>query len=372
MSLMDKIKAEFIDIIEWNDDSPDTVVWRFPRYQDEIKQGAQLTVRPSQVAVFVNEGKIADVFEPGMHRLETRNLPILSTLRGWKYGFDSPFKADVFFVSTRQFTDLKWGTKNPVITRDADFGMVRLRAFGSFVIKVKDAKKLIEQVAGTNPIFTVEEIREQLRNVISSRFADMVSSAKIPLLDLASHYDNLSLQLSQIIQPEFAGFGFETTQVLIENISVPEEVEKSVDKRSSMGAVGNLDQYAKFQAANAMEAAAKNPSGAAGSGLGLGVGFGLAGAMGGVAGGAMGGGLASQSQASSAAPPPLPSKEWWVAIAGKQHGPHDLSELASLLSQGAINKESLAWKQGQSGWLPMSSLADLKSLLESTPPPLPG
>ena len=363
MSLMDKLKGEFVDIIEWNDDSPDTLVWRFPRYQDEIKQGAQLTVRPSQVAVFVNEGKVADVFEPGMHRLETRNLPILSTLRGWKFGFDSPFKADVFFVSARQFTDLKWGTKNPVVTRDADFGMVRLRAFGSFVIKAKDARKLVEQVAGTSTTFTVEEIREQLRNTITTRFADMVSAAKIPLLDLASHYDNLSAQLAQIIQPDFAKFGLETTQVLIENISVPEEVEKSLDKRSSMGAVGNLDQFAKFQAANAMEAAAKNPGGAAGSGLGLGVGIGLAGAMGGLA----------QASASTTAsvPPPLPSKEWWVAIAGKQHGPHDLSELAELISQGALSKDSLAWKQGLSGWLPMANIPELNSLLASTPPPLP-
>jgi membrane protease subunit (stomatin/prohibitin family) len=363
MALFEKIMAEFIDIIEWNDDSADTILWRFPRFQDEIKNGAKLTVRPSQVAVFVNEGKVADIFPPGMHTLSTQNLPVLSTLKGWKFGFDSPFKAEVYFLSTRQFTDLKWGTKNPVMMRDQDFGMVRLRAFGSYVIKVDDPKKVVEQVAGTNPVFSVEDVREQLRNIVTSRFADMLGSAKIPALDLAARYDELSAQLSKLIAAEFSQLGFATTQVLVENISLPEEVEKAIDKRSSMGAVGNLDQFTKFQAANALEAAAKNPGGGASAGLGLGVGMGMAGQLGAIGAAATAPTTSSTPPPLNAGgPPPLPQKEWWVAVSGQQNGPHDLSGLASLMVQGAINRETLAWKQGFSGWMPMTAVPELKSL----------
>ncbi|HEX7508382.1 MAG TPA: SPFH domain-containing protein [Polyangia bacterium] len=354
MAFFDKLKGELIDIIEWNEDSSDTVVWRFPRYQDEIKNGAKLIVRPGQSAVFVNEGKVADVFEPGLHTLETRNLPVLSTLKGWKYGFDSPFKAEVYFISTRQFTDLKWGTKHPVMLRDPEFGPMRLRAFGSYVVKVTDARKLVEQLAGTGATFTVEDIREQLRNVVSSRFADLVASCKIPALNLAASYDELSAQLVEIIVPDIARFGFSTTQLLIENISLPEEVERALDKRASMGVVGNLDQYARFQAAQAMEAAAQNPGGGAGSVLGLGVGLGLAGQMAGAAQVApppMPGG-----------PPPLPGKEWWLALDGQQDGPHDLGTLATLLASSRIGPATLVWKHGQQGWLPLGSIAELSAL----------
>jgi membrane protease subunit (stomatin/prohibitin family) len=361
MAFLDKLKGEFVDIIEWNEDGSDTVVWRFPRYQDEIKNGAQLTVRPGQAAVFVNEGKVADVFHPGLHALDTRNLPILSTLKGWKYGFDSPFKAEVYFVSTRQFTDLKWGTKNPVMLRDPEFGPMRLRAFGSFVAKVCDARKLVEQLAGTSAAFTVDDIREQLRNVIASRFADVLASAEIPALNLASSYDDLSARLAQVIEPDFARFGFATTQVLIENIALPEEVERALDKRTSMGVVGNLDHFARFQAAQAMEAAAKNPGGAAGSVLGLGVGLGLAGQLAGAAQAAPQ--AAPPVPARRGGPPPLPGKEWWIALDGQQSGPHDLAALAELAANGRLESATLAWKDGQEGWLPVGALAELRAIL---------
>jgi membrane protease subunit (stomatin/prohibitin family) len=355
MAFLDKLKGELVDIVEWNEDGSDTVVWRFPRYQDEVKNGARLTVRPGQLAVFVNEGKVADIFTPGMHSLETRNLPILSTLGGWRHGFDSPFKAEVYFISTRQFTDLKWGTKNPVMLRDPELGPVRLRAFGSYVASVTDPRRLVEQVVGSNKSFTVDSIREQLRNIVSSRFADLVASCKIPALNLAASYDELALELGKIVAPDFARLGFVATQVLIENIALPEEVERALDKRTSMGVVGNLDQFARFQAAQAMEAAAKNPGGAAGSVLGLGVGVGLAGLMAGSA----------QVAPAPAGPPPLPGKAWWVALDGQQSGPHDLAELAGLMAQGRVGRETLAWKQGQQDWLPVGAIAELATLFGS-------
>src|ERR1043165_3188366 len=183
MGLFDKLKNEFIDIIEWLDSSNDTIVWRFPRYQNEIKNGAKLTVRESQVAVFVNEGKIADVFQPGMYTLETQNIPILSTLKGWKYGFNSPFKAEVYFVNTRRFTDLKWGPKNPVMMPDKEFGMVRLRSFGTYEVRVKDAPTFLKEIVGTDDKFSTDEVSEQLRNILVSKFTNLIATATIAVLD---------------------------------------------------------------------------------------------------------------------------------------------------------------------------------------------
>lgn len=357
MSLLDKIKGEFIDIVEWNEDQGDTVVWRFPRFQDEIKNGAQLTVRPSQIAVFVNEGQVADVFGPGMHSLTTRNLPLLSTLKGWKYGFDSPFKAEVYFVSTRLFTDQKWGTKNPVIARDPELGMVRLRAFGNFTVRVTDARKLVTEIAGTKALFGIDDIREQLRTVITTRFSDMLASRKIPMLDLSSHYDELSHLLANTVADDFDRLGFASGQILVENISLPPEVEKAIDKRTSMGAVGNLDQFAKYQAATALEAAANNPGNAAGTGVGLAMGLGMASPL---AGTATAAGNPSQ-------PPPLPA--WWVALQGQQNGPHDMASLQRLVSSSQVTQETLAWKEGMPHWVPCATIPELRKLFEGAVTP---
>lgn len=352
MALMDKLKGEFVDIIEWNEDGTDTVAWRFPRYQDEIKNGAQLTVRPSQTAVFVNEGKVADVFPPGRHTLDTRNLPMLSTMRGWKYGFDSPFKAEVYFVSTRHFPGLKWGTKNPVMMRDPELGPVRLRAFGSFIVHVTDPAYFVARMTGTRGEYDLSLARDQLRDIVVAHASDVLGSANLPVLDLASNYDELATRLSREVVSDFAQLGFAPSQIIIENISLPEEVEKAIDKRGAMGAVGNLDGYAKFQAANAMEAAAKNPGGA-GQVMGLGVGMGLAGHL---------AGSLSAPTAAAGGPPPLPGKEWWVGVDGQQQGPLDLSDLAALIAAGKLTPASLAWRTGQSGWLPMTNLAELSVL----------
>src|SRR5262249_55423093 len=219
----------------------------------------KLIVRESQVAAFVNEGRLADVFSPGTYTLETKNLPILSTLRGWKYGFSSPFKAEVYFVSTRAFTGWKWGTKNPIMLRDAEFGPVRLRAFGTFGLRVSDPPTFLRQFVGTDGRFTVEELGDQLRDMVVARFGDILGESRIPALDLAGNYDELGKFVMDRIRPDFAGFGLEMVALVVENISLPPEVEAAIDKRSSMGVIGNLNAYAQYQAANAMEEAAKNP-----------------------------------------------------------------------------------------------------------------
>ncbi|MCW2816301.1 MAG: antifreeze protein, partial [Nocardioides sp.] len=252
MGFMDSIRGEFIDIVEFLDDSRDTLVWRFPRHDNEIKNGAQLVVRPGQMAVFVNEGEIADVFGPGTVTLETQNLPILSTLKGWKYGFDSPFKAEVYFVATRQFTDFKWGTQNPVTLRDAEFGMVRLRAFGTFSLRIVDGSKLLKELVGTDPSFRTEEVAEFLRQSIVSQFGTALAKANVPMLDLAANQQGIADQLALTLTEQLAPMGIEIPRFVIENISLPPEVEAVLDKRTSMGVLGNLDQYAKFQAATAI------------------------------------------------------------------------------------------------------------------------
>src|SRR5580693_4097150 len=219
MGIFNKLRNELIDIIQWTDDSQNTLVWRFPRYENEIKNGAQLIVRESQVAVFVLQGQLADVFQPGTHTLVTQNLPILSKLRGWKYGFESPFKAEVYFVSTKVFTDRKWGTPNPIMLRDPEFGMVRLRAFGTFALRVKYPPVFLRELVSTSSVFTLDNIEGQLRDLVTSRFADAVGSSKIAALDLAGNYGQISGVITDKIQPEFAAFGLELVKLLIENVS---------------------------------------------------------------------------------------------------------------------------------------------------------
>lgn len=363
MSLWEKVTAELLDIIEWTDDSSDTMVWRFPRFDNEIKYGAQLIVRQAQAAVFVDRGKIADVLTSGQHSLTTKNLPILTTLLGWKYGFHSPFKAEVYFVNTRNFTNLKWGTKTPVILRDQEFGPVRLRSFGTYVVRVNNPAKFIEEIVGTGGHFTLDGISEQLRNLIVSRFADAVAESGIPLLDLAANYTELSALLTKQIAPEFLEYGLEVTKLLIENISLPLEVEAALDKKSSMGIIGNLDDFARFQAANAMEAAAKNPGGDASSGVGMGIGFAMANQLGKI--------LVSPQEPAPGTPPPLPDETYFIASNGTKSGPCTMQTICNNIHTGTVTGETLLWKQGMTGWEKASSFAEFKQLLEATPPPLP-
>jgi len=283
MSLIDKVKEaamnQFIEVIEWLDDSQDTLLYRFPVYQQEIKNGAQLIVRESQTAVFVFEGQVADVFTPGRYTVEGGNTPILSKLGAWKHGFNSPIKSEVYFVNTKQFTDMKWGTSNPIMLRDQDFGIVRLRAFGAYSLRVADAGQFIREVAGTNAHFQTEDIDGQLKRAIVTEFSDALGELKIPALDLAAQYKELGGAIRDKINEDFKGYGLEVTKFYIENISLPPEVEAAMDKRASMGALGDAQKYMQFQAADALRDAAQNEGGGAGLGAGLGAGFAVGGQM---------------------------------------------------------------------------------------------
>lgn len=367
MGLFDKLKGEFVDVIEWTDSSNDTMVWRHPRYQNEIKMGAKLTVRESQVAVFVNEGQMADEFKPGMYTLQTQNMPIMTTLKSWKFGFNSPFKAEVYFVNTKQFTNQKWGTKNPIMLRDAEFGPIRLRAFGTYALRVVDAKKFLKEIAGTDAHFTTEEITDQLRNLVITRFTDAIAESKIPALDLASNYDELSKFVGEKINPEFQELGIEVTKLLVENISLPPEVEAALDKRSSMGIIGNLGAYTQFQAANSMEKAAENGNSVMGAGVGMGMGFGMGNQM---------GNMFQQNQFNpnqnqNTPPPPPPATQYYVAVNGAQTGPFSEQVLSQMIQQGTFKKESMVWKNGMAAWAAAESVAELGKLFSAVPPPLP-
>ena len=272
MGLLNFVKSQFIEVIEWVDDSPDTMVYRFPVQDKEIKMGAKLTVRESQTAVFINEGKAADVFSPGLYTLSTENLPVLTKLRSWPYGFNSPFKAEVYFVNTRQFTDQKWGTENPVMLRDPEFGMLRLRAFGIYSFRVNEPLAFLRQVSGTNGQFDIDGITGQLKRLIVSGLTDLLGELKLPALDLAANYDEISEKTREKLAAKFEAFGLELASFYVENISLPPEVEQMLDRRTEMGMVGNMQQYAQFQAANSIPDAAKNSGGLAGAGVGLGAG----------------------------------------------------------------------------------------------------
>ncbi len=305
MGLLDWGKAQFLDVVEWLDDSNDTMAWRFPFRGQEIQNGGKLVVRESQTAVFVNEGQFADAFGPGTHTLNTQNLPILATLKGWKFGFESPFKSDVYFLNTKLFNDLGWGTPNPIMMRDADFGVLRIRAFGIYSIRVVDPKSFLKNVVGTNGVFTVADIQEQLRKSLVSRFTDALGEAKVPALDLAAKYDELSDLLRQKMDPEFQTMGLECSKLFIENISLPEEVEAMMDKRTSVGMMAPvMGAYTQMQVADSMPLAAQNPGGVAGLGMGLGMGMGMGNMMGAQMGASMGQMQAQPYPAGMGAPAP--------------------------------------------------------------------
>lgn len=369
--IKEKLSNEFIDIVEWLDHSQDTIAHRFERYQNEIKNGAKLIVREGQTAVFINEGQLADVFGPGTYGLTTQNLPILATLKGWKYGFNSPFKAEVYFVNTHLFTDEKWGTKSPITLSDDRFGLVEIRAFGTYAFKISDAGKFIRDIVGTDGTFTSFEINEHLKSLIATRFTDTVGKANLPIELYAANTTELSETCREVMAPEFQSVGIALERFYIENVSMPEELKKEIFEYSRIEKL-DLDKLAKFKTAKAIEAAAKNEGGTAGAGMGMGMGFVLAQQMGGLMGGA------GQSQAAAqpitgALPPPMPSQPaYHYAVGGVQHGPVGLQQLQALFASRHINRDSLVWKQGMAAWTPLREVGELKSFLGgNTPPPLP-
>lgn len=368
MSLLDKLKGEFIDIIQWLDDSNDTMVYRFERYGNEIKYKARLVVREGQIAVFINEGQLADVFRPGTYTLETKNLPVLATLQGWKYGFESPFKAEVYFCSTRQFTNLKWGTPGPCTMRDPEFGALRVTAFGIYSIRIKDPAVFIREIVGTDGSFTTASIEDNLRGKIGTRIKEVMPEAGIPVIDLESRVVQLGETLRSRIAPAFLAFGLELVEVQVQDIGLPDEVEKAIDKAGAMRAIGNLQAYTQYETASAIRDAANNPGGLAAAGVGVGMGFGL----GGQVAGALGGNFNGQPhpQASAATPPPL-QPQYHVARDGQSSGPFDLPAMREMALSGKLGRETLVWKPGMVSWDCASSLPELAPLFESTPPPLP-
>ncbi len=365
MGMLDKLRAELIDIVEWIDDSRHTLVWRFPRYHNQIKMGAQLIVRPGQMAIFVHQGRIADVFEPGQHRLSTRNLPVLSTLAGWKYGFDSPFKAEVYFVSTRQITDLKWGTPHPVMMRDEDFGPVRIRAFGTYALRAVDPRALLTQLVGTDSSFEVDEVSELLRAIVANKFAELVASSEIAVLDLASNFRELSESLRQQVAREIDDeYGLDIPILLIVNVSLPEEVEKVLDTKTGMGVMGDFQSYQQFQMGRAIPVAAENPAGGlAGAGVGLGMGAAFAGGMLGGGGAAPPAGPAPAPQT----PPPAPVL-WHVVENGQSTGPYRATDLPGLVAAGRLGADSFVWSAGMSDWLTAGEIPELGGLFAPPPP----
>ena len=386
MSLFNKIKqkafSEFIDIIEWTDDTTDTMIWRFPRYQAEIKNGAQLTVRETQVAVLVNEGVFADVYEPGRYELNTNNMPILTTLKGWKYGFNSPFKVDVYFVNTKQFLNLRWGTTNPIMMRDPEFGPIRMRAFGSYCFRVeRNPIKFIRNVAGTDGNFTTESVSEQLRNFVITKFTDYLAESKIAALDLAANLNEFSSELLIALKSDFADYGIELTKFLVENISLPEAVEEALDKRTSMGVIGNMTTYTQMQFADSLKDAANNPSGGgnlAGDAMGAGIGLAMAGKMAqemvNPQGGQPAGGQSQNPLSFSpqqGAPPPIPQQTMYhIAVGGVQQGPYGMAQLQQMIEQGQLTRDTLVWTQGMAGWEAANSNSALSALFGAVPPPL--
>lgn len=380
MGIWDKLKNEFIDIIEWLDDSNDTLVYRFPRYNQEIKNGAKLTVREGQSAVFINEGQVADVFGPGMYTLNTENLPILSTLKGWKYGFNSPFKAEVYFVSTRIFTDQKWGTGQPIMLSDDRFGMIDIQAYGTYSFKIEKPGKFIKEIVGTDGHFTSDELSGQLRSLIVTRFTDAVGESKIPIEMFAGQITELSEFAHQVMRLEFMEYGLELTKMLIESISMPEEIKKEIYDYSRLNKI-DLNKLAQFKAAQAMEEAAKNPSGGAGSGMGMGMGFAMANQMGqmfnqqqntGQQGGSQGA-PAQQPSGGAGTPPPLPQQsQYFIAVNGQQTGPFDMGVISQKIQSGEISRESLVWKQGMSNWDQAGNVGEISGLFGAVPPPIPG
>ena len=391
MGFVDKLRGELVDIIECVDDNRNTLVWRFPRYNNQIKSGARLIVRPGQSALFVDRGKIADVFGPGTYELSTPNIPVLSTLQGWKHGFESPFKAEVYFVTTRQITELKWGTPNPVILRDPEYGPLRVRAFGTYTLRANKPQALLAELVGTEGSFQADEIDVLLRSIIATEFAGIVAKTELSIVDLSSAYGRLSEELRRAVLARIDDeYGLDLPQLYIVNISVPDELERALDARASTNVLGDLNRYQQYQLGASIPTAAANPAGGlAAAGVGLGMGMAYVGAAGGAgagrgsgaagpAAGPASGGNAGPAGAVTTAPlpviPPTPQGDppvWYVASAGRTLGPYSVEQLGHAMAAGQLSGDTMAWSTGMTAWTPMSRVPRL-AVLFAPPPPPPG
>ncbi len=384
MGILDFLTGEFIDVIHWTDDTRDTMVWRFEREGHEIKYGAKLTVREGQAAVFVHEGVIADVFTPGLYFLETNNMPVLTTLQHWDHGFRSPFKSEIYFVNTTRFGNRKWGTRNPVILRDPEFGPMRIRAYGTYAIKVTDPALFLREIVGTDGEFTMDEISFQIRNIIVQEFSRVIAQSGIPVLDMAANTDELGKIVAEQISGTLAQYGLSIPELYVENISLPAAVEDALDKRSSMGVIGDLRRYTEFSVGEALNASGGTIGAGLGAGMGIGMGMAAGTQMAGQAAPGLWGPWGTRPAASPPAetavagagalpPPPPPAVErlWHIAENGKSHGPYSRAALGRMANEGALSRDTLVWSAGLDGWQRAGDITELAQLFTVLPPPPP-
>ena len=369
MGIMNFIKNQLIDIVEWPEETPGVLVHRFERAGNEIKRGAKLVVRPGQSAVFVNEGQIADKFEPGTYSLETKNLPILTTILSLPYGFNSWHKAEVYFIKRTEQLDRKWGTSQPITMRDADFGPLRIRAFGNYSYRVGMTDNMLQRFVGAKSEFKAEELEKQIQLKAVSEFTDTLGELQIPALDLAAQYNEIGERVKQNLQPVMNDMGLELLTFTVGNISLPEEVNAAIDKRGAIGALGGMQSYQQMKAADALGDMAKN-QGTGGTMMGMMLGGNL---------GAFAGQQFQQSQQPQyqqqqqmAPPPPPPAAPlFYVAVNGQQQGPFNIQQLQGMIPGGGFGPNSLVWTAGMSGWAAASTVAALSGLFGPVPPPPP-
>ncbi|MFE3000128.1 SPFH domain-containing protein [Nocardia sp. NPDC059246] len=390
MGLFDMIRGEFVDVIEWLDDTRTTLAWRFPRYENEIKNGAELIVREGQQAVFVYRGQLADKFGPGHYQLTTENMPIMSTLQAWRHGFNSPFRSEVYYVNTRAVTDMRWGTPQPVTVRDPDFRMVQIRANGTANVRVTDIEVFLRQMIGTNAEVDADVLSEQLRANVALAFSDMVLASGLGAIDLQGRQIELSDKLREFVGQRLSGFGVGVEGVTM-TISLPEEIQQAMTRGVARGVEAggfmnnvDLNRYQQMQAADAMLAAAQNPGGGMGAAMQAGMGVVLGGQMAGAMQGSIAqpqqpgyaqpqqGGYAQPAAPQQAAPPPLPGQQQFhFDNAGQAAGPFPIDQLRQYVSSGQLTRDTNVWTEGMPGWQPASSVPALQPLF-ATPPPLPG
>ncbi len=350
MNLFSKIKqkvfCEIIDVIVWQDDNADAIIWHFPRNHEKINIGAQLTVRVNQVAVLMSNGQFADMYQPGRYELTTRNMPILTALKGWKCGFSSPFVADVFFVNTKQFLNMPWGTANPIIMRDSEFGLIRLSAFGSYCFRVEPYPiKFIRKVGAKDSNFSALKVTDQIHDFAMTKFSDYLTESKIALLDLAANLDEFSSEVTIALKNDFLEYGIKLIKFSIENISLPEDVEEALDKRSSMGVSDNMATYTQMaKPQNGQTRKAQMNAGKSHHAVGV------------------------NSQRGS--PPILSQQMYYVALGGVQQGPFPKAQLQQMAHAGQFTPETLVWTAGMSAWVVARMVPSLSQLFYELPPPL--
>ncbi len=345
MGLFDWFGGQFIDVIDWLDDTHHTIVYRFDRQGNEIKNGAKLIVRPGQKAIFVNEGQIADILGPGTYELTTNNLPVLSDLQHWDHGFESPFKAEVYFVSTTRFSNLKWGTKTPIILNDPLFGPIRVRAYGSYEIRVEDPAKFLKEVVGTDGYFTTEEIEGRLASIILANLPQVLAKSGIDITQLAWHYKSLGEKLKKLLQPYFKEYGLSLENFFIESVSLPEDVQKALDDRSAISILSDMQKYMEYKTAQGIA------KGGASDLVGLGAGM-----------------AAAQRIVEKGTIPPIPQESFYVAKDGKPTGPFTKSQLQELVGQQQLKPEDLVWKEGMEQW--QKAKEAIQDIFSHQPPPI--